>query len=187
MKIKLLLTTLFLVTLQFNVSAIAAAPKPEAVKKELAEMLQAPYLGKMDFVVTHMHPKLVKLSGGKETLKKAMTGIFKNMTDAGVNFVSADIGKPYAYMSSDQREFFLVDVDLSLSKGKEKINQRITQIAIKDKGAKVWSYTDSSGMKEKMLRQLFPDTPKQFTLANSPQAKKPAEKKEAKKELVPQP
>lgn len=60
------------------------------------------------------------MTGGEDAFKKTLINVFTKIKDARVDFSSSDVGQAYSYMRSEQREFFLVDVALTLVKGEGK-------------------------------------------------------------------
>jgi len=51
-----------------------------------------------------------------------------------------------------------------LKKGDQKRVNELTQVAVKSVGSEDWGYIDSSGLSDELLRGLFPELPRSFTL-----------------------
>ena len=160
MKCKSIVLNLFILVGVLN----AEPPKQDAIKEELTAMMRAPYVGEKAVILKHTHPRIMEISGGQENVEKAIDYLQKTLSDGGVTFDSVKLGKPYSYVVTKANEFFLVDVTLVLKKGNQKRVNELTQVAVKDVGSEDWCYIDSSGLSDELLRKLFPQLPRNFTL-----------------------
>ena len=147
---------------------MADPPKAEVLKKELGAVLQAPYLGKGELILKHSHSNLVDLLGGKKTFLESIAQLEKILKEGGVTFGEAKIGEPYSYQKTKEREYFLVDVLLTLKKGGEVFPNELTQFVVKDTNDETWRFIDTNGLNDEIMRKLFPDIPKKFTLPGDP-------------------
>ena len=151
----------FLLLLPLAGGALADKPKQEDVERELRSVIAAVFRADMDPIMKHTHERVIAMVGDEETFRTAIEGAFKQVGEAGVKFVSADIGEEIDYFAGKENEFFLVETTIVMKVGDKVLPAEPGhQLGVKKKTDKVWKYIDCSSLTTELAREWFSDFPK---------------------------
>jgi hypothetical protein len=105
-----------------------------------------------------MHPSLVKALGGADAATESIDRQRKAMAERGASIESVSIGMPGPRIVVGRREFVLIPQTLKIKTKEGMLRQAGYLLAVRDRGAKTWTFLDATAATPKTLSTLFPET-----------------------------
>jgi hypothetical protein len=159
--------------------ACSAQPKDDAeikqiVKTKVIELNDAVMKEDHGKVVDLTHPKVVKLSGGRDKMISAMTAGNKQMKAQGSAFHSCKVAEPTDLVSEGSELYVVVPflLEMKVPDGKLLVQSFVIGIST-DKG-KSWTFVNGDIDRQK-VKEVLPNLPDKLTL---PEKKKPVFEKD---------
>ncbi len=106
-----------------------------------------------------MHPSLVKALGGADAATEKIARQRKVMAEHGAVFDSVSIGMPGPIVVVGRREFALIPQTLKIKTKDGMLRQAGYLLAVRDRGAKAWTFLDATAATPTTLATLFPEIP----------------------------
>jgi hypothetical protein len=139
------------------VTASAQQPPPD-LRAQAQRCAAAMLSSDVSAALSCMHPRLVEKLGGVDGATASLDRQRKAFTDQGASFESVAIGTPAQSILLNDREFALVPQTLRIRVRDGVLRQHAHLLAIRDPGAKPWTFIDAGAASPKALSTLFPET-----------------------------
>jgi hypothetical protein len=121
-----------------------------------AEEMKQAFIAK-DFEKSYefMHPKIVKMLGGKEKLIENLKSVSKQIEDAGVKVTEYSIQSPSQIVEADNQIFAVLPTTAAMSTPKEPIVMQESLIAVSEDNGNNWKFIRASSREN--MKKLFPN------------------------------
>lgn len=114
----------------------------------------------LEVLVDSMHPKVVRLMGGRVKALETTQRLMDNMKENGMRILDYKVTRPQEIIKTSMNEIVLVPTEMLLSTPKSKIRSNGFLIASREQKSAKWLFIDASGIKDrKGLEMLFPKYP----------------------------
>ncbi|MEZ5442518.1 MAG: hypothetical protein R3F15_13670 [Lysobacterales bacterium] len=130
----------------------------DSLRAEVATIATSFEHGDAEVLIARTHPSLHDLVGGQEAFAKATHQAVEQLRQAGVKFISAEVGTPtQTYTAGDEELCFVPRVSVMEVQG-QKVKSTTFMMAIRRVGTGDWKYLDGAGLRKhpELLYQLFP-------------------------------
>ncbi len=108
-----------------------------------------------------MHPKLVKMAGGKNKFISSLDASMEQMKSAGFELISYEMGEPIQTIEVDNQIFSVVPTETVMKLPKKTVTEQGSILAVsEDKGAN-WKFVRVTS--KESLKRLFPNAIDQLT------------------------
>jgi hypothetical protein len=138
-------------------NAAAAGPEAEAAKKQAQRCADAQIAKDYATVVSFTHPALVKASGGKEALRKALEAAMKQVAEQKITFEKTVIRSAAEPKKVEKALVSTLVQEVTLRTGAGKLTQESTLLGYSFDGGKNWVFADTGEMDEAAFNKFFPD------------------------------
>jgi hypothetical protein len=130
------------------------------VKADIDAMYQAIEKGDATLLLANTHESAYALAGGdRETFEKVSREAMQQLLQAGVKFLSAELGVPTStYPAGEEEVCFIPRISVAELQGK-KVKLTGFMIAIRPVGGTAWKYLDGSPLRKnpELLQLLLPE------------------------------
>ncbi|AWW31902.1 hypothetical protein DN752_18145 [Echinicola strongylocentroti] len=99
---------------------------------------------------------MLKKSGGKEGLKKALTDAYDLLKMRGMKMTSFEVGKPLKVTHTSGEIHALVPVTSKIHVPKGEIISQVILIAVSDDASGKWYFIETSGLDPKTIHNYLP-------------------------------
>ncbi len=138
---------------------VGTAAEPTSDLRADAQRCAAAMMGtESAAAIACMHPSLVKALGGADAATESIDRQRKAMAERGASIESVSIGMPGPRIVVGRREFVLIPQTLKIKTKEGMLRQAGYLLAVRDRGAKTWTFLDATAATPKTLSTLFPET-----------------------------
>ncbi|MEO7213599.1 hypothetical protein [Mucilaginibacter sp.] len=128
-----------------------------AVKKQANIVAAALIAGNYSTVINYMHPKVLKMVGGKDKLLQLMTNGMKQMKAQGITFQSATIGSPGKFYKAGTEIHCLVPENVTMKVGANTLHSQSNLLAVSSDKGKNWTFIDLNKNTIAQIPKMFPN------------------------------
>jgi hypothetical protein len=132
------------------------------LKSDIEVMFQSAEKGDVELILANTHPSAYVLAGGdKAAFEKAGREGAQQLLQAGVKFLSSEVGVPTrTYRAAEEEVCFVPRISVGEFQGK-KVKLTGFMIAIRPVGGTTWKYLDGSPLRKnpELLQLLLPKLP----------------------------
>ena len=136
---------------------VAVAGEPE-LRAEAQRCASAMLAKDPDVAIPCMNPRLVEALGGVDAAKQTLARKRKQMDESGASFEGVTVGNPARSVTVNGREFVLIPEELRIRVKEGTVRQNAYMLAVRESGAKTWTFFDTAPALPGALAKLFPDT-----------------------------
>lgn len=137
--------------------AFAEEREPE-LRAEAQRCASAMLAKDPDVAIPCMNPRSIEALGGVDAAKQILASKRKQMDESGASFEGVIVGNPARSVTVNGREFTLIPEELRIRVKEGTLRQNAYMLAVRDPGAKTWTFFDVAPARPGALAKLFPDT-----------------------------
>lgn len=134
------------------------AAETEALRTEIAALVDSIEHGDAEAVVRATHPALHEFAGGEQALRDLLRTAMKQFRQMGLRILDDEVGQPTRpYAAGDEEVVFVPRESVMELQGK-RMRSITYMIAIRPRAGGAWTYLDGAGLRDtpEMLHQLLP-------------------------------
>ena len=130
------------------------------VQGDVRTLLETLYSGgDPETLVDFVNPKLLKLMGGREGLRKVFAQSMETIRSAGMSLDSLKFPAEPVFFSGEKNDFALVQTLMVVQAPGARIESLNFQFGSREIGTEKWYYTEGSRLNMKNVGKMFPDYP----------------------------
>jgi hypothetical protein len=127
------------------------------VKKQAKRFAVATFNGDFRTVIDLTYPKLVELSGGRDTMQKLITERIETLKKQGIMTFDGSVGSPGPFYKAGSQIHCLLPETIILRMFNGRYVGRSYLLAISDNKGKSWTFLDVGKMPADVLHKLLPN------------------------------
>jgi hypothetical protein len=127
------------------------------VKKQAKRFAVATFNGDFRTVIDLTYPKLVELSGGRDTMQKLITERIETLKKQGIMTFDGSVGSPSPFYKAGSQIHCLLPETIILRMFNGRYVGRSYLLAISDNEGKSWTFLDVGKMPADVLHKLLPN------------------------------
>lgn len=135
----------------------AFAQDTTALKKQATRFANATFNSDHKLVIDLTYPKLVELSGGRDSMQKLIVERIASLKKQGVMSFEGSVGSPGPYIKAGSQIHCLIPEILYLNVFNGRFVTRSYLLAISDNKGKSWTFMDVGKMPADVLHKLLPN------------------------------
>ena len=144
----------FTVAILICFTTFAGAPV-DALKRGATLLGNATVNGDIDSIIDGTHESVLKISGGRENMRAALSREFQTMAKQGFVINGFDVLNPKAIHKADGKLFSIIPTVLRIDFLNKKIRSKTFLLAISDDEGRTWKYLDGAGLATEEKRNRF--------------------------------
>jgi hypothetical protein len=127
------------------------------VKKQAKRFAVATFNGDFRTVIDLTYPKLVELSGGRDTMQKLITERIETLKKQGIMTFDGSVGSPGPFYKAGSQIHCLLPETIILRMFNGRYVGRSYLLAVSDNNGKSWTFLDVGNMPADVLHKLLPN------------------------------
>jgi hypothetical protein len=128
-----------------------------ALKKQASRFANATFNSDHKLVIDLTYPKLVALSGGRDSMQKLIVERIEALKKQGVMRFEGSVGSPGPFITAGKQIHCLLPETIMLYVFNGRFVTRSYLLAISDDKGKSWAFMDVGKMPAEVLHKLLPD------------------------------
>jgi hypothetical protein len=133
------------------------AQDTSALKKQANRFANATFNNDHKLVIDLTYPKLVELSGGRDSMQKLIIERIESLKKQGVMKFEGSVGSPGPFITAGKQIHCLLPETLILKMFNGRYVTRSYLLAISNDKGKSWTFMDVGKMPGEVLHKLLPD------------------------------
>jgi hypothetical protein len=135
----------------------AFAQDTTALKKQASRFANATFNSDHKLVIDLTYPKLVELSGGRDSMQKLIVERIASLKKQGVMSFEGSVGSPGPFIKAGTQIHCLLPETIMLNMFNGRYVTRSYLLAISDDKGKSWTFMDVGKMPVEVLHKLLPN------------------------------
>ncbi|QHS56216.1 hypothetical protein GWR56_11970 [Mucilaginibacter sp. 14171R-50] len=153
--------------LLFIIPFAGVAQDTALLKRQADRLAKATFKGDYKTVIDLTYPKLVELSGGRETMQKLMIERIDGLKKQGVMQFNGSVGSPGPFYNAGTQIHCLLPETITLQMFNGHYVTQSYLLAISDDKGKSWTFIDVGNMPGEVLHKLLPDYNDELVIPSS--------------------
>lgn len=127
------------------------------LKKQAKRFAEATFSSDHKTVIDLTYPRLIQLSGGRDTLQKLITERIESLKKQGIIKFDGSVGSPGPFYKAGKQIHCLIPETIILHMFNGRYVNRSYLLAISDNAGKSWTFMDVGKMPSEVLHKLLPN------------------------------
>ena len=146
-------------------TVIAQTCEPAVGTKGQADVrliVQSLYAGDVDVVLKYTHPAVIKMQGGQDAARRAVTAAVALMQKNNMKLESLSCPAEPTCLSGTNRQFIIVPTLSVIESAGQRFESLNFQLGASESSDGQWTYVEGSRVKAENVQVLFPGFPRNY-------------------------